>query len=100
MKWGEAEAKRLQVALLNGAPAFRIAGNGVTMILNPLQQNAIASGEPVPLTVAGTECILVRKDIYLLMNPDFDAGSWTAEEIDLLANEAEELISKREAHAH
>lgn len=68
------------------------------MILNLQQQKAVADGEPVPLTIAGTECVLLRKDVYLRMDPDFDTGPWTADEMNLLADEAEEMISRREAH--
>lgn len=66
------------------------------MLLNLAQQKAIESGEPVALNVAGIDCILVRKDIYLRLDPDFDTGSWTIEEINLLADEAEALISRSE----
>ena len=68
------------------------------MILNMEQQKAVASGAPVALNVAGTECVLVRRDIYLRLDPDYDAGSWTTEEMNLLADEAEALISQRESH--
>ena len=44
------------------------------MILNLEQQKAVANGEPVSLTVAGTDCVLIRKDVYLRLEPDFDAG--------------------------
>jgi hypothetical protein len=68
------------------------------MILNIEQQKAVASGAPVMLNVAGTECVLVRRDIYLRLDPDYDAGPWTPEEMNLLADEAEEMISQRESH--
>jgi hypothetical protein len=70
------------------------------MTLNMEQQKAVQNGEPVALNVAGTECILVRKDIYLRLAPDYDSGPWTTEEMNLLADEAEEMISRRESHAH
>lgn len=70
------------------------------MILNIEQQIAVANGEPVALNVGGTECVLVRKDIYLRLDPDYDTGPWTTEEINLLADEADEIISQRESHAH
>lgn len=69
------------------------------MILNLEQQKAVANGEPVPLNVAGMECVLVRRDIYLRLDPDYDTGPWTTEEMNLLADEAEEMISRRESHA-
>jgi hypothetical protein len=68
------------------------------MVLNIEQQAAIANGQAVPLNVAGTECVLLRRDIYLRLDPDFDMGPWTDEEMNLLADEADELISQREAH--
>jgi len=70
------------------------------MTLSSEQQAAIANGEPVTLDVAGTECVLIRKDIYLRMDPDYETGPWTVEEMNLLADEADELISRRESHDH
>jgi hypothetical protein len=66
------------------------------MTLNLEQRKAIENGEPVAVNVAGTDCVLVRRDIYLRLDPDFDTGPWTVEEMNLLADEAEELISRRE----
>lgn len=70
------------------------------MVLNRQQLMAVANGEPVALNVAGTECVLVRRDIYLRLDPDYETGPWTVEEMDLLADEADEMISQREAHEH
>ena len=70
------------------------------MILTREQQKAVESGEPVALNVSGTECVLVRRDIYLRMDPDYETGPWTVEEMNLLADEAEEMISRRESHEH
>jgi hypothetical protein len=70
------------------------------MVLTRRQLTAVAKGEPVALNVAGTECVLVRRDIYLRMDPHYDAGPWTAEEMNLLADEADEMISQRESHEH
>ena len=81
-------------------PPDKIAQKGATMILNREQQTAIESGVPVAMIVAGTDCILVRKDIYLRMEPEFDTGSWTAEELNMLADEAEEMISRGESRDH
>ena len=81
--------------------AFRPADltkKGARMNLNLEQQKAIENGEPVAVTVAGTQCVLVRRDIFLHLDPDFDTGPWTVEEMNLLADEAEEMISKRESH--
>lgn len=68
------------------------------MVLNLDQQAAVAKGEPVMLTIGGTECVLVRRDIYLRLDPNFDTTPWTIDEMNLLADEAEEMISQREAH--
>ena len=70
------------------------------MMLNMEQQKGVENGEPVAVNVAGTECVLVRRDIYLRMDPDYETGSWTAQEMNLLAHEAEEMISRRESHEH
>ena len=70
------------------------------MILNLEQRTAIASGEPVELLVAGTECVLVRKDVYQRLDSKYDSSPWTADEMNALADEAEELISRKESHEH
>jgi hypothetical protein len=70
------------------------------MILNMEQQKAVENGEPVALNVAGTECVLLRRDVYLRLELDYDTGSWTTDEMNLLADEAEEMISRRESHEH
>jgi hypothetical protein len=66
------------------------------MNLTPEQMQALESGQAVPLVVAGNRCVLIREDVYR----DIDASPWTIEEMDLLADEADELISKTEAHEH
>jgi hypothetical protein len=68
------------------------------MILNSEQQKAVENGEPVALNVAGTDCVLVRRDIYLRMEPDYETGPWTVDEMNLLADEADEMIFQRESH--
>jgi hypothetical protein len=68
------------------------------MNLNTEQQQAIQNGEAVAINVAGTECVVVRKDVFLRLDPDYDTGPWTVEEMNLLADEADEIISQREAH--
>jgi hypothetical protein len=70
------------------------------MNVNPEQQKAIESGEPVTVDVGGTQCVLVRKDIYLALATEYDARPWTLEEMNLLADEAEEIISREEPHEH
>jgi len=34
------------------------------------------------------------------LDPDYDAGPWTTDEMNLLSDEAEEMISRRESHEH
>jgi hypothetical protein len=72
------------------------------MTLNLEQRKAVENGEPVALNVSGMECILVRKDVYLRREADVDAADvdmapWTTEEMDLLADEAEAMISRMES---
>jgi hypothetical protein len=57
------------------------------------QVQALASGQTVTVTIAGTRCVIIREDVY---REDLDAGPWTREEIDLLADEAEAIISANE----
>ena len=68
------------------------------MILNVEQQQAVEDGQPVALNVSGTECILVRKDVYLQRELEFNSNPWTTEEMNLLADEAEAIISQKERH--
>jgi hypothetical protein len=70
------------------------------MILNTEQQKSVENGEPLELLVGGTQCVLVRRDIYLRLDPDYDMGPWTTDEMNLLADEAEEMISRSESHDH
>jgi hypothetical protein len=44
-----------------------VADDGIkeaTMNLTSDQQQALGKGEPVPITVAAIECVVIRKDIY------------------------------------
>jgi propanediol utilization protein len=68
------------------------------MQLSAEQQQAVEMGEPVAVSIAGTECVLVRKDVYLRLNPDFDMGPWTIDEMNLLADEVDEILSRNEAN--
>jgi hypothetical protein len=83
--------------LLDKTATSKMQQKGAVMILNREQQEAVENGEPVTLNVGGTECVLVRRDIYLRLDPDYDTGPWTTEEMNLLADEAEEMISRRES---
>jgi hypothetical protein len=51
----------------------------------------------LPVNVARTECVLVRK-VFLRLGPDYDTGPWTTEEMNLLADEVDEIVSRSEAH--
>jgi hypothetical protein len=55
------------------------------MNLTVEQQQAIDQGEPVPLTVDGRECVLIRKDVYEHVKTLYDDSEWTDEELSLNA---------------
>jgi hypothetical protein len=67
-------------------------GYGVTMNLTAEQQQALQRGQAVPVDVGGTPCVLLRKDVYEHGEP-LDFSPWTAEEMDLLAGEAADLVA-------
>src|SRR4051812_32800409 len=60
-----------------------VALKGAGMILSEEQQKAVANGEALGLNVDGVECVLVRRDIYLRLDPDYDTGPWTTDEMNL-----------------
>ena len=66
------------------------------MQLTREQIEAVLRCEAVPLTIDGQACVLVRKDVYDGEEPEYDTGPWTKEEIDLLADEADQIISEGE----
>jgi hypothetical protein len=55
------------------------------------QERAIQNGQPVVVTVGGTPCVLLRKDIYD-RDEALDFRPWTTDEIDLLAAETADLL--------
>lgn len=63
------------------------------MQLTQEQLANLEKGQPIRLTVDETPCILVREDVY---QEDVDMGPWTEEEMNLLADEANEIISQSE----
>ena len=67
------------------------------MNLSSQQEISVQNGKPVAVNVAGTECVVVRKDIYLRLAED-DNEPWTVEEMNLLADEAEDIITQGEAN--
>ena len=66
------------------------------MILNFAQLTAIENGDPVTMAVDGRDCVLIRRHVYLRTHSDFDSQPWTMEEMDSLADEADEIISRGE----
>ena len=62
------------------------------MNLTTEQQRAIQNGQAVRVTVAGAECVLVRKDVYDRDN-ELDYDPWTADETNLLAAETADLLT-------
>jgi hypothetical protein len=43
---------------------------------------------------------MMLRDSYIWADPDYDTGPWTVEEMNLLADEADELISQKETPEH
>jgi hypothetical protein len=62
------------------------------MRLTAEQERAIHSGKPIQVNVAGTQCVLVRKDVYE-RSEAVDFSPWTPEEMDLLAAETADLLA-------
>lgn len=61
------------------------------MMLDPTpeQQRSIESGEPVPLVLNETECVVIRKEIFdRLQHPTYDDTEWTPDEMSALAEQA------------
>jgi hypothetical protein len=69
------------------------------MNLTAAQQKAIEQGEPVTVTVGRTECVILRRDVYE-RDSQLASDDWTAEEMNLLADEAETLISEGEVDGY
>jgi hypothetical protein len=69
------------------------AGPGMSVMnLTTEQQRAIQNGQAVRVTVAGADCVLVRKDVYE-RGDELDYGPWTADETNLLAAETADLLA-------
>ena len=62
------------------------------MDLTSEQERAIRSGQAVRVTVAGAECVLVRKDVYD-RNDELTFDPWTATEMNRLATETADLLA-------
>jgi hypothetical protein len=65
----------------------------IPMNLTQEQLKELENGEPIRVTIGETQCILVREDVY---QDEVDYSPLTAEEINLLADEANEIISQSE----
>ncbi len=63
------------------------------MHLTQEQLHDLEKGEPVRVTIGETPCILVREEVY---QEEMDSSPWTIEEMNLLADEANEIISRSE----
>ena len=58
------------------------------MILTAEQLDAVEKGEPVPVTVGQTECLLIRKDRFRSVRPlTYDASDWTEDELSAVAEQ-------------
>ena len=58
------------------------------MMLTAEQMQAIQNGEPVPVTVGHTECVLVRRDCFPATGAiAYEAGDWTDEELSAVAEQ-------------
>lgn len=62
------------------------------MELTAEQEQAIHRGQAVHVDVAGTPCVLLRKDVYE-RGDALDFSPWTPEEMDLLAAETADLLA-------
>jgi len=74
--------------------------------LTEQQLQAISSAGKDPAVVVDpktkTPYVVLRQDMYERLkkneDPDYDAGPWTVDEMNLLADEAEKIISQAETH--
>jgi hypothetical protein len=64
----------------------------LTMIdLTPEQRQSLLNGDAVRIRDNGQEYVLLRPDVYARL-AERDEDSWTADELDLLREEAVELL--------
>ncbi len=63
------------------------------MNLSPQQIEDLEKGEPVRILIGETPCVVVRQDVY---EEEVDDSPWTVEEMNLLADEANDIISQSE----
>jgi hypothetical protein len=105
----EFEVKEARASRLAGVPAGRplcfcaklglvqCDGNGrrqggAIMNLTMEQERAIQRGQAVRVIVAGSDCVLVRRDIFDRAN-EMDYEPWTADETNLLAADTADLLA-------
>ncbi len=63
--------------------------------LSEEQRKALAGGEPVRLVENGQEYVLLRAEAYdRIAHEAYDDSPWTDEEMDLLAEEAGDLLDR------
>jgi hypothetical protein len=62
------------------------------MQLTVEQERAIRGGQAIDVNIAGTPCVLLRKDVYEAGDA-LDFSPWSSEEMDLLAAEAADLVA-------
>lgn len=66
-------------------------------MLTAEQMQAIQNGEPVPVTVGHTECVLVRKDRYRRTGAlTFEAGDWSEEGLSAVAERTFDELDRAE----
>jgi hypothetical protein len=63
--------------------------------LSEEQRKALAGGEPVRLVENGQEYVLLPAEVYdRIAHEAYDDSPWTDEEMDLLADEAGNLLDR------
>jgi hypothetical protein len=67
------------------------------MVLTAGQLHAIQKGEPVPVMVGKTECVLVRKDRFQhVQRSEYDDSDWSDEEMTRLAEQMFDSLDQAE----
>jgi hypothetical protein len=64
------------------------------MILTAEQLEALQRGEPVPITIGQTECVIVRKDRFPRVRSAYDDSEWSDEEMASLAEQMFEDLDR------
>ena len=67
------------------------------MMLTAEQLQAVLKGEPVPVTVGHTECVLIRKDRLRGTEPiAHDASDWNEHELSAVAEQTFDALDSAE----